>query len=116
MSSTDYSYFNKNNYNTIFPTLPKMAIDYNRLPLFSVNGTQLMTYLLIGVTAVTLSYVAFKENEPTEKKTEVTEAEEPKQEEEPKKEEEPKVEGGTKKNKNKTKNKKHKRKNKSNRK
>jgi hypothetical protein len=101
MSSTDYSYFNRNNYNTIFPTLPKMAIDYNRLPLFSVNGTQLMTYLFIGVTAVTLSYVAFKENEPNENPP--TEKEEPT----------PEVAGGKKSNKRKTKNQKHKRKNKS---
>jgi len=114
MSSTDYSYFNRNNYNPIFSPLPKMAIDYNRLPLFSVNGTQVLTYFLIGVTAVTLSYVAFKENEPSEKKEEPKKEEEPKQEEEPKKEEEPKVEGGKKKNK--TKHRKHKRKNKSNRK
>lgn len=121
MSSTDYSYFNKNNYQKIFPDLPTFALEYNRLPLYSVYGTQVITYFLIAATALALGYVTLKEDE-SEKKEEEPKKEEPieeepkKEEEEPKKEEEePKTEGGKKKkNKNKTKKRKHNRKNKSN--
>ena len=67
MSSTDYSYFNLNNYNSPFPKLSDIfvtpAIDYRMLPLYSVHGTQLMTYFLVGVTAVVLGYVSIQENE-----------------------------------------------------
>ena len=97
MSSTDYSYFNKNNYHSFFPDLPKSGIDFKRLPLYSVNGTQVITYFLIAATAITLGYVTLKED-GSEKK-----------EEEPIKEN-PKTEGG----KNNTKKRKHNTKNKSN--
>ena len=70
MSSTDYSYFNINNYNSPFPQLgkigPSLNLDLRMLPLYSVNGTQLMTYFLVGVTAVTLGYVTMTEETKTE--------------------------------------------------
>ena len=65
MSSTDYSYFNFNNYAySNFIT----AIDFGLLPQYSVNGIPLITYVLVGVTAVTLGYVTLMEYdiEPTE--------------------------------------------------
>lgn len=78
MSSTDYSYFNPNNYNSPFrgtvDLWNNIHVDFRMLPLYSVNGTQLMTYFLIGVTAVMLGYVTIKED--TETPTE--EIEEPK--------------------------------------
>jgi hypothetical protein len=39
----------------------KSTIDYRMLPLYSVNGSQLMTYVLVGITAVTLGYVTIQE-------------------------------------------------------
>jgi hypothetical protein len=78
MSSTDYSYFNPNNYNTPFPALSNLwssvTTDFHMLPSYSVYNTQLMTYFLIGVTAITLGYVTIKEKEPENP----TESEEPK--------------------------------------
>jgi hypothetical protein len=81
MSSTDYSYFNPNNYNSPLPQLTdtwnNLSMDFRMLPLYTVNGTQLMTYFLLGVTAVTLGYVTIKED--TEKPSEEKEpSEEPK--------------------------------------
>ena len=78
MSITDYSYFNPNNYNSPFRGITKIwdniHIDFRMLPLYSVNGTHLMTYFLIGVTAVMLGYVTITE----ETETPTEEIEEPK--------------------------------------
>jgi len=67
MSSTDYSYFNPNNYNSPFPAISDIFVtpklDFRMLPLYSVHGTQLMTYFLVGLTAVILGYVSIRENE-----------------------------------------------------
>jgi len=67
MSSTDYSYFNPNNYNSPVRAITDLFVapklDYHMLPLYSVHGTQLMTYILVGVTAVVLGYVSIQENE-----------------------------------------------------
>lgn len=66
MSSTDYSYFNFNNY--AFSGSASMNLDYSMLPQYSVNGIPLLTYFLVGITAVTLGYITLKENniEPTQ--------------------------------------------------
>ena len=65
MSSTDYSYFNFNNY--AFSGASSINFDYNMLHQYSVNGIPLLTYLLVGVTAVTLGYITLTEHdiEPT---------------------------------------------------
>lgn len=61
MSSTDYSYFNFNNYASSGSA--SMNVDYSMLPQYSVNGIPLLTFFLVGVTAVTLGYITLKENE-----------------------------------------------------
>lgn len=65
MSSTDYSYFNLNNYNSPFPLLTDLwsdsTVDLRMLPLYSVNGSQLMTYFFVAITAITLGYVTITE-------------------------------------------------------
>ena len=77
MSSTDYSYFNPNNYNSPFPSLSKLwsrsTMDFHMLPSYSVYNTQLITYFLVGITAITLGYVTISEKEP-ENSTESEEA------------------------------------------
>jgi hypothetical protein len=72
-----------------------MNLDYNMLPQYSVNGIPLLTYFLVGVTAVTLGYITLKENDIEPSKNEPLEPE-PEPEPEP-----PKL--GGKKNKSKTK-------------
>lgn len=68
MSSTDYSYFNPHNYNSPLPTALTdfwnnlINVDFRMLAFYSVNNTQLMTYVMIGITAVTLGYVTMKED------------------------------------------------------
>lgn len=78
MSSTDYSYFNFNNYKSPFPALSDIFVapklDYHMLPLYSVHGTQLMTYILVGVTAVILGYVSIQENESEKSPSEESES------------------------------------------
>jgi len=62
MSSTGYSFFNFNNYDpNAFSFTNNNKFEFRRLPLYAVNNIPLMTYLLIGVTAVTLGYVTLIE-------------------------------------------------------
>ena len=64
MSSTGYSYFNFNNYDpNTFSFTNNNIFEFRRFPLYAVNNIPLMTYFLIGVTAVTLGYVTLKEKE-----------------------------------------------------
>lgn len=61
MSSSVYSYFNPNNYQPILPSFSGVnAYDIRMLPSYAINSTQLMTYILVGITAATLGYVTIK--------------------------------------------------------
>jgi len=99
MLSTDYSYFNFNNYPSSGSA--SMNVDYSMLPQYSVNGIPLLTYFLVGVTAVTLGYITLKENDIEPTVNEPFEEPEPVPEPEPE-EETPKTGGKKKMKKRKT--------------
>ena len=104
MSSTNYSYFNPNNYNSPIKISNLHAFDFSKLPLYSINGTQLLTYVLLGITVITLGYVTITEKEGSESEPEPEPVQEPVPEPEP----ELKEEKGGKKRKTISKKKKHK--------
>lgn len=64
--STHYSYLNFNNRQPIFSSSASYSPDMHMLPFLAVNNTPIFTYFLIGVTAVTLGYITFAENNLTE--------------------------------------------------
>jgi len=75
MSSSAYSYFNPNNYQQILPSFESVnAFDLRMLPSYALSGTQLMTYVLVGITAVTLGYITIKGEGETEKEREARKA------------------------------------------
>jgi hypothetical protein len=78
MSTSRYSIFNFNNSNysgSWFKNLPTFKSDKHLLPMYAVNNTQLMTYVLIGITTVTLGYITLSENEEEEEERETREKE-----------------------------------------
>jgi hypothetical protein len=64
--STNYSYLNINNRQPIFSSSSSYYPDMRMLPFLAVNNTPIFTFFLIGVTAVTLGYITFAENNLTE--------------------------------------------------
>lgn len=64
--STHYSYLNFNNRQPILSYSASYYPDMRMLPFLAVNNTPIFTYFLIGVTAVTLGYITFAENNLTE--------------------------------------------------
>lgn len=73
MSTSRYSIFNFKNSNysgSWYANLPTFKSDKHLLPMYAVNNTQLMTYVLIGITTVTLGYITLSENEEDEKERE----------------------------------------------
>jgi len=83
--STNYSFFNVNNRQPIFSSGSSYYPDYRLFPYYSVNNTQVFTYFLLAVTAVTLGYVTVSENSPLAEQSGGTSH--------------PKIHGGNKKNK-----------------
>jgi hypothetical protein len=61
MSSTGYSFFNFNNYDPNTYSFNNNNFEFRRFPLYAVNNIPIITYFLIGVTAVTLGYVTLTE-------------------------------------------------------
>jgi hypothetical protein len=62
MSSTGYSYFNFNNYDPNAFSFNNSKYEFRRFPLYAVNNIPIITYFLIGVTAITLGYVTLSES------------------------------------------------------
>jgi hypothetical protein len=84
MSTSRYSFFNFNNSvytRSWFTNLPTFKYDKHLLPMYAVNNTQLMTYVLIGITTVTLGYITLSENEEDEAEREQREREREKEQE-----------------------------------
>ena len=78
MSTSRYSFFNFNNSNykrSWFSDLPTFKYDRHLLPMYAVNNTQLMTYVFIGITTVTLGYITLSENEEDQAEREQREKE-----------------------------------------
>ena len=65
MSTSNYSYFNTNNSNSVFRSLSSYVYDTKMLPMYSVYNTQLITYFFIGVTTITLGYITLSEKSET---------------------------------------------------
>lgn len=61
---SNYSIFNFDNYKSIIPSFTSpYNPDYRMVPLYTVNGIPILTFLLVGVTAITLGYVTITENQ-----------------------------------------------------